>query len=86
MGHPHSEALRLRERYRRRDFGHMDVETTIDDPQMYTKPWNPLNKFRMRLQPEWFDIREMICSASEAQEYNKTVAEQAVADKKANKK
>jgi hypothetical protein len=42
----------------------------------------------MRLQPEWFDIREMICSASEAQEYNKTIAEQAVAEQKAkaNKK
>ena len=38
-GHPHSEALRLVERYRRRDFGHLDVETTIDDPQMYTRPF-----------------------------------------------
>ena len=27
------------ERYHRRDFGHMDVEMTIDDPQMYTKPF-----------------------------------------------
>lgn len=39
MGHPHGERLRLVERYRRRDFGHMDVETTIDDPQMYTRPF-----------------------------------------------
>src|SRR5579883_2771673 len=39
MGHPHSEGLHLIERYRRRDFGHMDVETTIDDPQMYTRPF-----------------------------------------------
>jgi hypothetical protein len=39
IGHPHSEALRLVERYRRRDFGHMDVEMTFDDPQMYTKPF-----------------------------------------------
>lgn len=39
MGHPHSEALRVTERYRRRDFGHLDVETTFDDPQMYTKPF-----------------------------------------------
>jgi hypothetical protein len=39
MGHPHSEALRMVERYRRRDFGHMDIETTIDDPKMYTKPF-----------------------------------------------
>jgi hypothetical protein len=38
-GHPHSEALRVVERYRRRDFGHLDVETTFDDPQMYTKPF-----------------------------------------------
>jgi hypothetical protein len=39
IGHPHSEEMRMLERYRRRDFGHMDVETTIDDPKMYTKPF-----------------------------------------------
>jgi hypothetical protein len=39
MGHPHSEALRVVERYRRRDFGHMDIEMTFDDPQMYTRPF-----------------------------------------------
>jgi hypothetical protein len=39
MGHPHSDALRVIERYRRRDFGHLDVETTIDDPKMYTRPF-----------------------------------------------
>lgn len=39
MGHPHSEGLHLIERYRRRDFGHMDVETTVDDPRMYTQPF-----------------------------------------------
>jgi len=38
-GHPHSDALRLTERFMRRDFGHMDIQITIDDPQMYTKPW-----------------------------------------------
>jgi hypothetical protein len=38
-GHPHSEALRIVERYHRRDFGHLDVEMTFDDPQMYTKPF-----------------------------------------------
>ena len=38
-GHPHSEALRVVERYRRRDFGHMDVEMTFDDPPMYTQPF-----------------------------------------------
>jgi hypothetical protein len=39
MGHPHSEALRITERYRRRDFGHLDVEMTFNDPKMYTKPF-----------------------------------------------
>ena len=39
VGHPHSEAMRLTERYHRRDFGHLDVELTIDDPKMYTKPF-----------------------------------------------
>jgi len=37
-GHPHSEKMRLTERFVRRDFGHMDIEITIDDPVMYTQP------------------------------------------------
>jgi hypothetical protein len=39
IGHPHSDALRIIERFRRPDFGHMVVEVTIDDPKAYTKPW-----------------------------------------------
>jgi hypothetical protein len=38
-GHSHSEALHVTERFRRRDFGHLDVEMTFDDPRMYTKPF-----------------------------------------------
>ena len=37
-GHPHSEALRMTERFRRRDFGHMDLQVTLDDPGVYAKP------------------------------------------------
>jgi hypothetical protein len=39
IGHPHSDALRIVERFRRPDFGHMVVEVTIDDSKAYTKPW-----------------------------------------------
>jgi hypothetical protein len=39
FGHPHSEALRTLERFRRPDFGHLDYEITFDDPKMYTKPF-----------------------------------------------
>jgi hypothetical protein len=37
-GHPHTEALRMTERYRRRDFGHMDIEVTVADPMVYARP------------------------------------------------
>jgi len=39
MGHPHTEALRVTERYTRRDFGHMHLDMTFDDPGAYSKPW-----------------------------------------------
>jgi hypothetical protein len=38
-GVSHSDALRITERYRRKDFGHVDVEVTFTDPGAYTKPW-----------------------------------------------
>ena len=38
-GHPHTEQLRTTERYRRRDFGHLDVEMTLSDPGAYARPW-----------------------------------------------
>ena len=39
-GRPHTEALHTIERFRRRDFGHMDIEITIDDPKAYSKTWS----------------------------------------------
>ena len=38
-GHPVTDALHVIERYTRKDFGHMDVAITIDDPKAYTRPW-----------------------------------------------
>ena len=37
-GHPQTESLRLTERIRRRDFGHMEFEMTLEDPKVFTKP------------------------------------------------
>jgi hypothetical protein len=39
FGHPATEQLRVTERFRRKDFGHMDIEITVDDPKTYTAPW-----------------------------------------------
>jgi hypothetical protein len=38
-GNPHTEALRMTERYRRRNLGNLDVEITLSDPGAYTRPW-----------------------------------------------
>jgi hypothetical protein len=39
-GHPQTEALRIIERFHRRDFGHMDLMMTIDDPGVFTRPFS----------------------------------------------
>ena len=39
IGHPHSDAMRVTERFHRVNFGRMDVQVTIDDPKTYTKPF-----------------------------------------------
>src|SRR5579862_7590636 len=38
-GHPITEAAHITEHFRRHDFGHMDIQITIDDPKAYTRPW-----------------------------------------------
>ena len=62
MGHPHSDALRVTERYHRRDFGHMDVEMTFDDPKMYTKPFTIRVTYHLLADS---DIFESLCNENE---------------------
>ena len=62
MGHPRSEAMRITERYRRRDVGHLDVEITFDDPVVYTKPFTI--KVTHLLQADT-DILEYFCNENE---------------------
>ena len=57
-GHPHTEALRITERYHRRDFGHMDLEVTIDDPKTFTRPFSL--KITKTLEPDT-DLLESVC-------------------------
>ena len=38
-GHTNTESLRITERFHRRDFGHMDLDLTIDDPKTYARPF-----------------------------------------------
>jgi len=61
-GHPHSEALHLQERFHRRDFGHMDLQVTVDDPKMYTRPFSI--KVTEVLQAD-SDVLENVCLENE---------------------
>jgi hypothetical protein len=62
VGHPRSEAMRMTERYRRRDVGHLDVDITFDDPKMYNKPFTV--KITHLLQAD-SDILEYVCNENE---------------------
>ena len=57
-GHPHTEALHITERFHRRDFGHMDLEMTIDDPKTFTRPFSL--KIAKTLEPDT-DLLESVC-------------------------
>jgi len=46
-GHPHTEALRITERFRRVDFGHMEMKITIEDPKTYTRPFTATIPFEL---------------------------------------
>ena len=61
-GHTHSGALRVTERFHRLDFGHLEVQMTIDDPKTYTRPFTV--KLRQRLLPDT-DLLESFCAENE---------------------
>ena len=61
-GHPHSEDMHIQERFHRRDFGHMDLSVSIDDPKMYTRSFTV--KVTEVLVPDG-DVLEMVCNENE---------------------
>ena len=62
FGHPRSEALKVVERLRRRDYGHLDVQVTIDDSVMYSRPFSI--RYTLTLTPDT-DIIESVCAENE---------------------
>ena len=59
VGHATTDALHVVERFHRRDFGHMDLQITIDDPKAYTRPWTMTEE--VRLVPDTEPV-EFICN------------------------
>lgn len=60
--YPRTEALRVIERYRRPDFGHLELEMTVDDPKAYTRPWVMTVKKQLLADTE---IIEYVCAENE---------------------
>jgi len=62
VGHPRGQSMLITERFRRRDFGHIDLEIRYDDPKYYTRPFT--NKTTLDLIPD-SDIIEFVCTENE---------------------
>src|SRR5262249_16926986 len=62
FGHPHTEELRITERFRRRYFGHLEMQITFDDPKAYSRPWTIT--VDAQLIPDT-ELLEFICNENE---------------------
>ena len=58
-GHPHSDELHLTERIRRVDRNSLQIDMTIEDPKVYTKPIKALINYQLRA--DWH-ILEHACT------------------------
>jgi hypothetical protein len=50
-----TQAAKVREQIRRPDFGHLQIEVTVDDPKAYTKPWTVTLKQRIVVDTDLID-------------------------------
>ena len=50
-----TEAAKVREEIRRPDFGHLEIQVTVNDPKAYTKPWTVTLKQRIVVDTELID-------------------------------
>jgi hypothetical protein len=65
-GHPHTESLRITERFRRRDFGHIDMQA-FNDPRAYVRPWTI--SFVVNLVPDT-ELLEEVCNETDRSRYS----------------
>jgi hypothetical protein len=61
-GNPMTDAARITERFRRIDFGNLEIEITVDDPKAYTKPWTV--KIGQVIQLDT-DLLDFVCADNE---------------------
>ena len=61
-GAPLTDAAKVTERFRRLDFGHLQIDVTIDDPKSYTRPWTVRVNQELLLDT---DLIEFVCQENE---------------------
>jgi len=69
VGHPHSDALHLIERFRRVNRDTLELTMTVEDPKAYTRPFTNKKTFSLSDSP----MGETICSSSEMQSFQKEI-------------
>ena len=67
-GMPHSDEMRLVERWKRTSYGTLEVELTIIDPKVYTTPWTTKGTVDLRPGAE---LSEYWCVPTDSEEYNR---------------
>ncbi len=58
-GSPYTEAMKLTERFRRVNYGLLEIELTVDDPKAYTKPFSV--RVLQRIVADGSEMIEFIC-------------------------
>jgi hypothetical protein len=61
-GSPLTEAGKMTERFRRLNYGNMEIDITVDDRKAYTKPWTVKVHHRIMLET---DLIEFVCQENE---------------------
>jgi hypothetical protein len=65
-GSPMTDEAKVTERFRRPNYGNLEIEITVDDPKAYTKPWTV--KVSQRIMPDT-ELIEFICQDRDASHY-----------------
>ena len=61
-GSPITEAAKVTERFRRPNFGSLEIELTVDDAKAYTAPWTVTLRQHIKLDT---DLLEYVCNENE---------------------
>jgi hypothetical protein len=74
-GFPHSEKLKVQERYHRVSANVIELTVSIDDPLVYTGTWLSRDKMPLKRLPDDTDFLEQVYAASEVQGFKEDVSD-----------